>query len=173
MSLDGYIAGPDEAMDWVFEYPSDDVDELVAETIAATGAILTGRRAYDLGRRADRPETSEPFGGAWEGPEFVLTHHPPDDEPRSSITFLSGPIREAVATASAAAGGQNLLVLGANVVGQCLDEDLLDEIQLLLAPVLLGDGVRMFERGLRRRKFRTVGAAQAGQVVWLDFRRRP
>jgi dihydrofolate reductase len=164
MSLDGFIARPDEAMDWVFEDPSEEVDDLVAGTIAATGAILTDRRACDLGRRADRRETTQPFGGAWSGPEFVITHDPPGDEARSSITFLSGPIREAIETASAAAEGRNLLVLGANVVRPCLDEDLLDEVHLPVAPVLVGDGVRMFEPGVRPRRFRTVAAAPAGQV---------
>src|SRR3954449_9530176 len=117
MSLDGFIAGPDDAMDWVFEHapsgPDAEAEEAsIAEVIAATGAILAGRGSYDVGVRAERPETSEPFGGRWSGPELVLTHHPPDDP---GFTFLSGDIREAVATALDAAGGLALLLLGANV----------------------------------------------------------
>src|SRR3954454_23614513 len=98
MSLDGFIAGPGDAMDWVFEQAvPDEPDEAIDEVIATTGAVLAGRRSYDVGRRAERPETSEAFGGRWQGPELVLTHHPPEDDPH--MTFLSCDIREAVATA--------------------------------------------------------------------------
>src|SRR3954453_19018517 len=102
MALDGFIAGPGDAMDWVFEQAvPDEPDGAIEEVIATTGAILAGRRSYDVGRRAAPPEPGEPFGGRWRGPEFVLTHHPPEDDPR--MTFLSGDIRDAVAKALAAA----------------------------------------------------------------------
>ena len=130
ISVDGFIAGPNDEMDWVFEYAGDVPAELVDETIATTGAILGGRRGYEVGRSARRPETSKPFGGRWKGPIFVLTHNAPDDESDPNYTFLSGDIREAVSTAMSAAQGGNLLVLGANVVGQCLREGLLDEVLL-------------------------------------------
>jgi hypothetical protein len=77
MSLDGFIAGPSHEMDWMFDHAGDVPDTLVEEVIASTGAILGGRRGYDLGRRALRPETSKPFGGRWKGPIFVLAHSPP------------------------------------------------------------------------------------------------
>src|SRR5437764_4122533 len=141
MSVDGFIAGPNDEMDWVFEYAEDVPAELVDESIATTGAILGGRRGYEVARSAQRPETSKPFGGRWKGPIFVLTHNAPDDEPDPAYTFLSGDVREAVSTARAASEDGNLLVLGANVVGQCLREGLLDEILLVVLPVLLGDGV--------------------------------
>ncbi len=170
MSLDGFIAGVDDAMDWVFEYPQVP-DEETEEVIRTTGAILAGRRSYEVGRKAERPETSEPFGGSWTGPQFILTHDPPDDEENPTITFLSGDIRDAVTTALEAAEGKSLLVLGANVARQCLDAGLVDEILIQLLPVLLGDGVRLFgEPGSRRIDLETVDVTPLGQPTNLRFR---
>src|SRR5215211_363608 len=86
LSLDGFMAGPDHEMDWVFEHAGDVPAELMQEVIESTGAILAGRGSYTVGRRSTRAETRKPFGGAWSGPQFVLTHDPPDDEeaPRSA-----------------------------------------------------------------------------------------
>jgi dihydrofolate reductase len=171
MSLDGFIAGPDDAMDWVFDYVGPGLlDEMDEEIIRTTGAVLSGRGCYDVGRRGERPETSGLYGGRWHGPEFVLTHHPPDDDDRPELQFLSGDIRAAVATASAAAGGRNLLVLGANVVGQCLDAGLVDEIRLHVAPIVLGDGVRLFgAAGRPTVKLQTQSVAQRGRFTNLEF----
>jgi len=173
MSLDGFIAGPGDAMDWIFEYAlgPEHGNPLDLSIIKSTGAVLTGRRCYDVGRRAERPETSGLYGGLWQGPEFVLTHAPPDDEDRPSITFLSGDIRGAVATALSAAGGLDLLVLGADVIGQCLDAGLVDEIRLHVAPVLLGDGVRLFRRPAGPNiQLETLLVLPAGPVTDMYFR---
>src|SRR5439155_8218384 len=98
MSLDGFIAGPGGAMDWIRELvPESDV----AEIAAATGAMLIGRRTSDVGDRmaADDPSRGDyPFSG----PTFLLTHRPPDP-PDPGVTVLTGDIGEAVATALAAA----------------------------------------------------------------------
>jgi dihydrofolate reductase len=86
----------------------------------------------------------EPFGGGWSGRQFVLTHRPPGDEEDRHITFLSGDVHDAVRTALAAADGQNLAVLGANVAAQCLALGLVDELWVIVAPVLLGGGVPLY-----------------------------
>jgi dihydrofolate reductase len=170
MSLDGFIAGPNDEMDWIFEYADDAPSALVDEVIATTGAILAGRRGYEVGRRAERPETSKRFGGRWSGPIIVLTHSPPGDETDPAYTFVSGDIREAVANALDAAGGGKLLVLGASVVGQCLHEGLLDEVLIHLLPVFLGEGVRLFgEPGVAAR-LEIVDASASGQAVNLRYR---
>jgi dihydrofolate reductase len=168
MSLDGFIAGPDDGMDWVFRFagPGENVDEV----IASTGAILAGRRSYDVSRKPDqRPEAREAFGGAWTGPQFVLTHHPPTDEEDDSITFLNCDIGQAVATANQAANGRDVLVLGANVARQCIENNLIDEVLIVLLPVLLGDGVRLFERQGPPVDLSTVSVTQFGQVTHLRF----
>src|SRR5579859_5905865 len=92
MSLDGFIAGPDDAMDWIggFRTP-----EETREVAAATGAMLIGRRTSDVG---DRMEEEEPgsVDYPFSGPMFVLTHRPPEP-PDPAVTYLSGDIGEAVA----------------------------------------------------------------------------
>jgi dihydrofolate reductase len=89
MSLDGFIAGPGDAMDWVFEYPAEP-NALAEDLIGTTGTVLAGRHSYDVGKRAKRPEMRKVYGGAWTGPQFVLTHEPPEDEDDPTITLLSG-----------------------------------------------------------------------------------
>jgi dihydrofolate reductase len=169
MSLDGFIAGPNHEMDWVFEHGAGS-DELVKELIETTGAILAGRGSYDVGRHSTRSETSAPFGGAWSGPQFVLTHNPPDDEQDPSITFIAGEIRTAVATAMDAADGKNVLIFGANLANQCLDEGLVDEIVLDLAPVLLGEGVRLGNRGFREIALEPIAIQRSDGHASLRYR---
>ena len=170
MSLDGFIAGPNDEMDWVFDHAGDMPEGVVEEVIARTGAVLGGRRVYDVGRRVQRPDRRGLFDGRWSGPHFILTHTPPTDETHPSYTFLSGDIRNAVATALTAAGGRDVLVLGANVVNQCLSAGLVDDILLHLAPELLGDGVRLFDAPQLRASLQTLEASASGQVVNLRFR---
>ncbi len=169
LSLDGYMAGPNHEMDWVFEYAGDAPPELVDELIDTTGAILAGRGSYDVGRNSTRKETSGPFGGRWSGPQFVLTHDPPDDEEDESITFLSGDIGDAVATAREAAGEKNVLIFGANVAGRCLDAGLVDDYVLLLLPVILGDGIPLFGGGRERVDLAPIDISRSGQVVTLRY----
>jgi dihydrofolate reductase len=172
MSLDGFIAGPDDAMDWVFGY--DDPNPIVPEIISSTGALLVGRRTFDAGRKPGQPEeATKAFGGAWNGPQFVLTHRPPAHEPDPSITFLAGDIAEAVATARAAAGGKNVLIFGAQTGRECLEAGLMDDIVVLVAPVLLGDGVRLFgSPPALPVPLETVKVSQAGQITNLHYRVR-
>ncbi len=123
MSLDGFIAGPGDDVSWIGELAPSAV---AAEVAKATGAMLVGRRTWDVGERikAEEPVSSDyPFIG----PTFVLTHRPLD---RSvpGVTVLSGDITEAVATALAAAGGKDLEILGADVAAQALRNGLVDEI---------------------------------------------
>jgi dihydrofolate reductase len=167
MSLDGFIAGPGHAMDWVFDFVAPDE---FPEIAAATGAMLIGRRTYEVGNRmeADKPGSTEyPFSV----PFFVLTHRPPEP-PDPEVTFLTGDIGEAVATALDAAGGKNLEILGADVAGQCLRRGLVDEILVYVLPVLLGDGIRFSPPGLARIDLEPVSSTRSGAVTILRFRVR-
>jgi len=160
MSLDGYVAdandGVDEVFDWYFsgdvEIPivsptmemtfrvSEPSAEHLKGLIAELGAMLTGRRTF---------EAADGWGGqhAW-GPAFVVTHDVPEGWPRpgSTVEFVTDGIESAVARAKAAAGSKSVGVHGADTIQQCLNAGLLDEIQVDLAAVLLGDGVRLFDR---------------------------
>ena len=172
MSLDGFIAGPGHSMDWGAGRPLADFvapDDL-REIAAATGAMLIGRRTWEVGEQMESEEPGSldyPFSG----PFFLLTHEPPDP-PDPDVTYLSGDIEEAVATALDAADGKNLEILGADVAGQCRRRGLVDEILVYVMPVLLGDGIRFAPPGLPRIDLEPVSSTQSGGVTILRFRVR-
>ncbi|WP_405990404.1 dihydrofolate reductase family protein [Streptomyces sp. NBC_00986] len=138
MSLDGFVAGPDHAMDWMtgFSFRAG----LVEEYAATTGAVLGGRDGFDA-----FPDVGSVYGGAWQGPVFVLTHHPDDAPPAPGVTFLNCDVAEAVRIGLAAAGGKNLEVFSPTIGRQLLERELIDEIDLHIVPVLLGDGIRLYD----------------------------
>lgn len=138
MSLDGFVAGPNHSMDWMTEMSSR--PGLVAEYVETTGAVLGGRDGFDA-----YPDVSGIYGGRWQGPVFVLTHHPDDAQPAKGVTFLSCDVAEAVRIGLEAAGGKTLEVFSASIGRQLLERGLIDEIDLHIAPVLLGDGIRLFD----------------------------
>jgi dihydrofolate reductase len=168
MSLDGFIAGHGGDMSWLTPYlgPNPIVDELIGNI----GSLLVGNRTF----RGDDPHRGTPkegkaFGGGWSGPQFVLTHHPPET-PVPDVTFV-GDLDSGVAAAKAAAGDKYVNILGANVAQQCLEADVLDEILVLIAPVLLGDGVRLFDRpGGTNVKLERISLTQAPQATNLWYR---
>jgi dihydrofolate reductase len=174
MSLDGFIAGPGGAQDWVFDFISNDAP-WQREAAAATGAMIVGRRTVEVGERMeasnDRGTASRGEEYPFYGPIFVLTHQPPAP-PDPDVTYLSGDIGEAVATALAAAGGKDLQILGADVAGQCLRRGLVDEITVYVLPVLLGDGTRFSAPGLTRIDLEPLSSTQADGVTILRFRVR-
>lgn len=176
MSLDGFIAGPHDSMDWVFRYISLDsaaAGSIIEKHVRSTGSVLSGRRSYNVGRKpGQRPEARKVLGGTWSGPVFVLTHHAPEEEEDPTIRFLSGSIRSAIRQALDVAEGKNVMVIGADVARQCIEERLLDEIRIHHAPVLLGDGVRFFHspslaEGVR---LEPTEVTQSGQITNLRFR---
>ena len=119
--------------------------ETVDAVVGSTGALLVGRGTQDV---EDRLQPGF-YGGAFRGPFFVLRHDPPPDPPVvKGVTgrFLDVGIQEAVTIAKEAAGDRDVVILGANIARQCLEHGLLDEISVHVAPVLVGDGVRLFER---------------------------
>ena len=169
MSLDGFIAGPGHAMNWILDFVAPDE---FPEIAAATGAMLIGRRTYELANRMEAAGEHSGKEYGFSGPVFVLTHEPPDP-PDPAVTFLTGDIREAVATALDAAGGRNLEILGADVAGQCLRRGLVDEILVYVLPVLLGDGIRFYSSpGLARIDLEPLGSTRSGAVTILRFRVR-
>jgi len=171
MSLDGFIAGPGDAQDWIFDFMANDLP-WQKEAAAATGAMLVGRRTVEVGsrREADQEPGTESRGEGYpfSGPVFVLTHRPPAP-PDPDVTYLTGDIGEAVATALHAAGGKNLQILGADVAGQCLRRGLVDEILVYVLPVLLGDGIRFSSPGLARIDLEPLSSTQADGVTILRF----
>src|SRR4051794_26281188 len=89
MSLDGFVAGPNHDMSWMTGFSVR--PGLHQEYIQTTGAVLAGRDGFDSAIGESRP-----YGGAWAGPIFVLTHHPEDARESEGVTVLSCPVEQAV-----------------------------------------------------------------------------
>jgi len=161
MSVDGFITGPDEGVekplgdddgrlhDWMFARKTNADAEVLDEVYARTGAILMGKRMFDVG--------VEPWGDPppFERPVFVLTHEPREPMPMqggTTYTFVTGGIEAGLEQGKAAAGERDVGIWGgANIIRQYLRAGLVDELQIHLVPVLLGEGVRLFEDGGRAR----------------------
>ena len=179
MSLDGFIAGPGHTMDWMgasqeggqsdqtSARESGDSSEGMA--VAATlGAAIAGRNGYDAGKKSG----GELYGGAFQGPIFVMTHQPPADEDNPAYTFLSGDIRPAVATALKAANGKDVLIAGGTLAEQCLRAGLLDQIFVHIAPILLGDGIPFFRSTGAFAVLDPISTSTEGRSTNLRFRVR-
>ncbi len=168
MSVDGFI-GRDDAMDWVFRH--DGWTPAAQAAVNNIGAILAGRRLYDLGISSGQ---GKPYGGTWTGPILVLTHRPSPPPNDPSVAFVSNGIDEAVATALEAASGRDVVLFGASIARQYIDRGLVDEILIHLAPVLLGDGVRLFDDPAAERvELEKLSVADEGQSTDLRFRVTP
>jgi dihydrofolate reductase len=184
MSLDGFIAGPDgdvgPLFDWYFggdtEYtmPSGGITlkvsphsaELLRESHAKTGALVVGRRHLD-------------HAGGWGGrhpmdlPVFVVTHTVPQEwvYEGSPFTFVTDGVESAVERARAVADDKDVGVGGANVAQQCIKAGLVDEIGIDLVPVLLGEGVRFFDRlGAEQIELERTRVIESPGVAHLRFR---
>lgn len=140
MSLDGFVADSGGGLGWAFQFAGPSADT-IREIVVSIGAALGGRRGYDQGMMRGEAKL---YGGAWTGPQFVLTHRPADVPPDPAVRFLSGSLRDAVQTARAAARGQHVVIVGASIARQCLSEGLADELLIHLVPIVLGDGIRLF-----------------------------
>jgi len=186
MSLDGFIAGPNDdttrVFAWMFSGDTDltvsigdqDVDlkmssesaEGYQEMTQATGAIVSGRRMFDVAH-------------AWGGkhpmnvPVVVVTHSVPQEwaGKDSPFTFVTDGVKSAIEKAREIADGKHIGVGGADVMRQCLKLGLLDEIHIDLVPVLLGQGVRLFEYiGIEPVELERVAVSGSPSVTHLTFR---
>jgi dihydrofolate reductase len=141
MSLDGMIASPNDEIDWAFRYGT---DKMVEEVVGEIGAVLMGNRGFREGTMtADRL----PYGGMVRVPHFVVTHEAREPVTIGSLTFtfVADGIERAIEQAKVAAGAKKVALLGASIDQQCLRAGLVDEIVLHMVPLLLGEGVRLFD----------------------------
>jgi dihydrofolate reductase len=184
MSVDGFIAGPEDNVGRLFQWLSDGDTafpvpgtEMVFQTSPAsaeyyreiwetTGALVTGRRDFDVSR-------------AWGGnpplpvPVFIVTHTPPQEwvYEGSPFTFVTDGVKNAIKQARAVAGDRNVAVNGSQITSQCLKLGLLDEVKIDLVPVLLGDGIRLFEHlGTEPIELERTKVVEAPGVTHLTFR---
>jgi dihydrofolate reductase len=180
MSLDGFIAGPnvrvgngmgddgDRLHDWMFDAKTDADDAIVAEKFTSTGAILIGKRMFDVGFEpwGDPP----PFGM----PVFIVTHEaraPLPMQGGTTYTFVTGGIEAALEQARDAAGDRDVGIWGgANIIEEYLRAGLVDELQIHLVPVLLGSGTRLFaDLGDQRIDLRRTSTIDTPQATHLRF----
>jgi dihydrofolate reductase len=150
-------------------------DELVRDTHDRTGAFVMGRRMFSGG---DGPWEDDPNADGWWGdeppfgaPVFVATHHPrePLTLGTTTFTFVTDGIEAVLEQAREAAGDRGVQVSGgASVAQQALNAGLLDELHIHVAPVLLGAGVRLFDRA-ERRPIELTGVVASPRVTHLTY----
>ncbi len=172
MSLDGYIAGQDNEDSGLHDYffsPADQSAQVIEEGITTTGAIIMGRRSYDLGDQFDG-FVNTPY----RVPHFVLSHTRPEKPARGEIafTFVTDGPESALTQAKAAAGDKNVVVGGgAQTALQFLNAGFIEEVHIHLAPVLLGEGLRLFEHpGNKPIKLEKTRIIDAPDAIHLTFR---
>jgi dihydrofolate reductase len=169
MSLDGFIAGPGGDMSWLTRFIGGE-DKAAAALPERVGALLVGRRTWggDDPNRGDA-EKEGAFGGSWHGPQFVVTHDPPAESP-AAVEFVDD-LARAIDLARAAAGEKYVCVLGAELARGCLELAELDEILMFVEPILLGDGVRLFDHpGGREVDLERLGVEVEPLATHLWFR---
>lgn len=199
VSLDGYITGPNPGPDsplgeggdrifaWMMAEPdapddgrvtdtrmlSEAYDDMIGGSLDETGAVIMGKRMFEI---IDGPEGwVAPNGYQFSWPVFVLTHEvrEPVVKGKTPFTFVNDGIESALARAQAVAGDKIVAVNGANVSQQYIQAGLLDEINIHLVPVFLGDGVRLFDHlGVSPRDLEFTGGKQVAGVTHLRFRFR-
>ena len=141
LSLDGFVAGPRDSLEWAFRCP--ERNPTLDAAIRNTGAVLIGRNSFDAVRGRPPSERHRIYGEDGSIPRFVLTHRPIAGAGAQTLP-LSTDVGEAVRCALAAADGKDVATIGANVAGQALRLGLVDELLVHLVPSLLGSGVRFY-----------------------------
>ncbi len=166
-SLDGFIAADGDDLTWLLAMPGGDEDtNPYDEFIADVAALAMGATTYEWIQRH--------HPGEWfydDRPTWVFTHHELAPIEGANLIFTADPVPEVHAAMVAAAGGGNVwLVGGGELVGQFLDADLLDEIWLSLAPVVLGSGSPMLPRHRTEpMRLQSMTSARAGTFAHLRY----
>ena len=184
-SIDGYITGPDDGPGqglgeggerlhyWVFggpwTYDTESTGEptgadaaWLADTVSRIGAVVSGRWTYEAARHWGDENP-------WGLPVFIVTHRPDEEPNGGAFTFVSG-VKEAVEQAVEAAGGKDVHVMGgADVIRQALAAGLVDELTIIVAPVILGGGKRLFDGFSSSLDFEHLGVRQSQYATFIDY----
>lgn len=176
-SLDGFLADPDNSLDWLLEI--DDLGD--ASTAAAdqfqtffsqVGAFCLGATTYQWVMDREGPDGwLRAYGDL---PGWVFTHRSLTADPRLNLTFVSGDVAPVHEAMTAAAAGRNIWVVGGGeLAGQFADAGLLDELILSVAPVTLGGGAPLLPRRLLSSRLRLTGVEQMGPFASLTYQVGP
>jgi dihydrofolate reductase len=167
MSLDGYVTGEGvddqhglgdapELHTWVMQQDALDT-EILEQATAKSGAVVMGRRLFDVVNGPDGWNEDMGYGADQTGtpPFFVVTHSPPgvvrlERELGMHFTFVSDLVTAIDQARSAATHGDVVIMGGGDVIGQAVEEGLIDELRLHLAPMVLGGGTPLFKAGTRQ-----------------------
>ena len=189
-SVDGYVARPNDrpgtglgeggerlhyrvfGAPWTYQggtsgEPTGDDAASLEDAVSRMGAVVGGRWTYEAaGRWGDQ--------NPWGMPFFIVTHRPEEEPGGGAFTFVSG-VREAVERATEAAGDKDVHVMGgADVIRQALEAGLVDELTIIVAPVVLGGGKRLFEAFSKTLELEHLGVRQSQHATFIDYRvRRP
>jgi dihydrofolate reductase len=186
MSVDGYITGPNDGPgcglgvggerlhNWVFggtwRYDSAERGQMLPDdqawfgALSATmGAVIGGRGTYEAAEHwGDQNPSPVPF--------FVVTHRPEDEPPGHGFNFV-GSIAEAAKRARAVAGEKTVHVMGgAGIIRQFLEAGLVDELTIIVAPLILGDGKRLFDGFAHSIELEQLGVRQSRFATFLEYR---
>jgi dihydrofolate reductase len=177
-SLDGFIAGANMRLeaglgddgerlhDWVFQDEAG--RELLEREVAQLGAVICGRRTYDMSIPWWGPDG--PTGQA-RVPLFVLSHGVPDDVPDGGVYTFVRDLETALARARETAGDRNISVMGADTGRQLLNAGVIDEISVHLVPVLFGSGTPLFGTGVDEHvTLELVGKSESEHATHLRYR---
>lgn len=185
-SLDGYITGPDDGPGrglgvggerlhhwvfggpWTYDAPADtsatgEDQAWLEQAMAGLGATVAGRWTY---------EAADHWGGTnpWGVPFFVVTHRPHEQPAGDAFIFVDG-VEAAVTRAKEVAGDRDVHVMGgADVIRQALRAGLLDELTIIVAPVLLGAGKRLFDGFETPVQLTHLGVRQSANATFIDYR---
>jgi dihydrofolate reductase len=185
-SIDGYITGPDDGPGkglgeggerlhyWVFGGPWTYADEgkgeatgedaaWLEEVTSRVGAVVGGRWTYEAARHwGDQ--------NPWGLPFFIVTHRPEEEPEGGEFTFVSG-VEAAVERAREAAGDRDVHVMGgAEIIRQALEAGIVDELSIIIAPVVLGGGKRLFEGFSQSLDLEHLGVRQSQFAMFIDYR---
>ena len=185
-SIDGYITGPDDGPGqglgeggerlhyWVFggpwTYDTESKGEptgadaaWLADTVSRIGAVVGGRWTYEAARHWGDENP-------WGLPVFIVTHRPDEEPNGGAFTFVSG-VKEAVEQAVEIAGAKDVHVMGgADVIRQALAAGLVDELTIIVAPVILGGGKRLFDGFSSSLDLEHLGVRQSQYATFIDYR---
>ena len=133
------------------------------DAMSGLGAVVGGRWTYEA---ADHWGDENPWGI----PFFIVTHRPEEEPEGQGFTFVSG-VQEAVERAKGAAGEKHVHVMGgADVIRQALDQGLVDELTIIVAPIVLGGGKRLFDGFTTMLELEHIGVRQSPFATFIDYR---